>query len=238
MSRSIGALFVALLLMPVAQAAVETAYVRAQPAVPLFSTPSADAVVIRQLTPGDALVVLARQPGFVNVQLADGVQGWVRDTDQTASAPGGARVAALEEETVRLGADLATARSELATAQARLRQAQQATASARDSGADQAAALQAERDRLQEQLAAAETSLGRLRNRVAELEMAQQMNQDAARLLASRQPEEAGGSAARFAARDIAVAAILAVGIALLGAWFGMLNARRRLSRRYHGLEL
>ena len=92
-----------------ANAAVETLYVKAQPSVALTAAPAPDAVTVRRLTPGDALTVVGRQPGFVNVQLADGVQGWLRDADVTNTAPPAQRVATLEQESAELRRQLAAA---------------------------------------------------------------------------------------------------------------------------------
>jgi hypothetical protein len=226
------------LLLNSAQAAVETLYVQAQPVVALTSTPSPDAVIVRRLTPGDPLIVVGRQPGFVHVQLADGVQGWLRDSDVTAAAPPIQRIAVLERENTQLRQQLATAQDELRGAQARLRQAQQAATTARESGAGEAAALETERDSLRARLATREVEVTQLQTRVAELEMAQQMAQDAARLLATRETHNPGSDAARFSRNELIGAAAVALGLALSGAWFGMSAARRRLRQRYHGLDL
>lgn len=220
------------------QAAVETLYVRAQPTVALIATPAPGAVTVRQLTPGDALTVVGRQPGFVNVELADGVQGWLRDADVTATAPQAPRIAALETESAALRQQLAGAQEELRNAQARLRRAEQATAAARESGAGEAATLEAQRDRLQEQLTARDAELGKLRDRVAELEMAQQMAQDAARLLATREAQQPSAKASRFSRNELIGGAAAALALVLAGIWFGTTAARRRLRQRYHGLDL
>lgn len=238
MSRLTGALCLALLLSAAVQAAPETVYVRALPSVPLLSSPSADAIVVRRLTPGDALVVVGRQPGYVNVQLADAVQGWLQESNITTSAPPAARVTELEQALADGRAALATAQTQLTATQAQLRQAQQAASAARTSGAGRAEALEAENEQLRSQLAAAETELAGLRARVAELEMAQQMSQDAARLLAARKPVSADAPARRFTVGEIALAAGAVAILALLTGWLGYGSARRRLRQRYHGLDL
>lgn len=214
--------------------AAEALYVRAQPTVPLLVSPSPEAVVVRRLAPGDPLGVLGRENGFVNVQTADGVTGWMRETELTAIAPPAARVAELERELASLRSQLAETQSALQNAQARLRQAQLAANDARASEADELAALTAERDRLQQTLAERDTALQALHNRVAELEMAR----EAARLLAEQRGREPSGISSARTPLELGLAGAAGLGLALLGAWFGNAIARRRLRHRYHGLEL
>lgn len=219
-------------------AATETLYLRAQASIPLLATPSATAVAVRQMTPGDAVTVLGRQAGFVNVQAADGVQGWLRETDLTAVAPPTARVAELEREADRLRGELASTQDSLDAAEGRLRQARQAAASARESGADQSATLQAENTGLREQLATAADEISRLETRLTEIETAQRVARESAELLASRQPPEESLVSSRFSNLELIAGAAAALGLVLFGVWFGTASARRRLRRRYHGLEL
>lgn len=216
----------------------EILYLRAQPSIPLFPAPSATAVPVRQMTPGVAVTVLGREAGFVNVRAPDGVQGWLRETDLTGVAPPGARVPELEREAARLRGDLAAAQEALRASEARLRQARQATASARESGADASAALEAENTALREQLAAANAEAAQIRARLAQIETEREAAREAAALLAARQPPADSSGIARFSGIELAAGAGGAIGVALLGAWLGAVTARRRLRRRYHGLEL
>lgn len=247
-----GALVLALLLsMPISTSAraaepaatgetpaVETLYLRAQPSTALLATPAATAAAIRQLTPGDAVTVLGREAGFVNVQAADGVQGWLRETDLTSVAPAAMRVAELEREAARLREDLAGARDSLEATEARLRQARQATASARENGADESAALEAETADLRAKLAVATDEIARLEAQLTQIATDRQAAREAAELLAARQPAEDSLDASRFSNIELAVGAAAALGLALLGVWFGTATARRKMRRRYHGLEL
>lgn len=223
---------------PAATPAVETLYVRAEPSAALLATPSTTAVVIRELTPGDAVTVLGRQAGFVNVQAADGVQGWLSETSLTGVLPPAVHVAQLEQEIAGLRKELAAVRASLERSEARLRAAQTAAANARESGADTSAALKSENDALQERLAAATAEVSGLKARLEDIETEQQIARDAAELLAARQPPEDSAASARFSNAELAAGLAVALGLAVMGAWFGTASARRRLRRRYHGLEL
>lgn len=223
--------------VPAASSPPETLYVRIEPSVALLAMPSDTATPAGELAPGDAVTVLGRQAGFVNVR-AGGVQGWLRETELTSVAPPAARVAELEQELSRLRAELATARDALDAAEARLRQAREAAANARASGADASAALQAENTALREQLAAAGNEVSRLKARLAEIETNREVAREAAQLLAAQQPAEGSIESPRFSRVEIGAGLAAAIGLPLLGVWFGISIARRRLRRRYHGLEL
>lgn len=244
MRKLIGALAAALLVpaalaaTPAPETAVETLYVHAAPSVPLLATPSPTAVVIRELAPGDALTVVGREAGFVNVQAADGIRGWLSETDLSATPPPAARVAELEQEVSRLGAELAAAKQALATSETRLRQARQAAAGARESGAEAATALQGENAALREDLARALADAEALESRLAAIEADRQAALDAAELLAATQPPDDTRTGATALTRQVAAGLGMAILLTLLGAWLGHARARRRLRRRYHGLEL
>lgn len=230
----VGIFMLGLALLPDAFAAEEESlYVRAQPAVALLSTPSAEAVIVRRLTPGDSVTVLGREAGFVNVQ-AGPVAGWMRETDLTAAVPPTQRVAQLETELADVRRQLSVAGNTLRNAQAELQQARQSAAAARDSGADRAAEILAERDTLKTTLAAAQAQIETLSTRLAELEMAR----EAAQLLAEQQPATIDRYRGRFSNQELLSAALGAVFFALLGMWLGTMRWQRRLRQRYHGLEL
>ena len=234
--RSAKAIFLSglMLVVPNLHAADETLYVRAQASVGLFTTPAADAVITRRLTPGDPVTVINRQGGFVNVEVESGVQGWLRETDLTAVAPASRQVTELETQVENLRQQLAAAQADLRTAQNELRQARNAASAASSSESGEIAALTTERDRLAAELETTRAEVVTLRERVTELEMAQ----SAARLLAEHQPAAASLKGRRYSAAELAAAGVAALLLALLGTWFGTASARRRLRRRYHGLEL
>lgn len=216
------------------QPAVEILFVRPQPSVPMLSTPAANGIVVRQLSPGDRVTVLGRQAGFVNVQAADGVQGWLGETALTRAAPPAARVTELEQDLEQLRGELAAAQGRLRTTQARLRQAEESAAAARASGSDRSAQLEAANRDLQSALDAATARAQRLEADAAQLRLAQQ----AAQLLAARQPTGAALESSRFSRAELASAAAAALALVLAGAWFGAARTRRRLRQRYHGMEL
>lgn len=221
------------LLLPGA-ALAETLYVRAQPSIALVSSPALEATVIRRLTPGDSVSVLARDGGFAQVQTADGAQGWLREADLTATVPPTQRVTALEQEVAELQRQLTTAQSGLRSAQAELRQARQAAETARNAGQGKAADLESENLTLQETLNARQQEIDRLQQRVAELEMAQ----EASRLLTTARPAMTETIARRYSPSELLAMAGFGIALALLGLWAGTSASRRRLRRRYHGLEL
>ena len=226
-------LAIALLLPSTSWSAEETLYLRTQPSIPLLSSTAADATVLRRLAPGEAARVLGRQAGFVNVDVA-GARGWLRETDLTAIPPPGVRVAELEGQVDKLGSELAASQAALRAAEAEARQARATASAARNAGADEAAGLAEERDALQQALSTSQAELAALRTQLAELEMAQ----DAQRLLAQQQPTTAPGAKTRFSLNELALGAAIGLLLAVFGAWLGTANARRRLRRRYHGLEL
>lgn len=236
MRSTMGILMLGLMLSATVSAADETLYVRAQPSVGLFTTPAADAVIVRQLTPGDPVTVINRQGGFVNVRVDSGVEGWLRETDLTAVVPATRRVGELEAEVNDLRRQLAAAQSTLRTTQNELRQARNVASAASDSESEQIGTLTAERGRLEAELATAqaEAEAVALQERVTELEMAQ----SAARLLAERQPATNSLAGNRYSTSELAIAGFAALVLTLLGTWLGTASARRRLRRRYHGLEL
>jgi len=234
MRASIGIVLLSLLLAPFVQAADETLYVRAQPSVALLSAPAADAVITHRLAPGDAVTVLGREAGFVNVQTGGDILGWMRETDLTAVVPAAQSVGQLENQAGELRRQLAAAQNALRTAQAELQQARQAAAAARSSGTNETAALTAERDALRQALDASSAELEPLRTRLAELEMAQ----DAAQLLAQRQPAGHRVMQNRFSPKELAITGIIAALLLLSGVWLGISTSRRRLRQRYHGLDL
>ena len=216
------------------QAAEETLFLRAQATIPLLSTAGADATILRRLTPGESVQVVMRQGGMVNVTLADGTQGWLRETDLTAVAPPAARLATLEAQLDELRAQLAASQVTLRDTQTQLRRAQAAASSAQDAGASETAELAAERDRLARALEENRAALATTRSRLAELEMAQ----EAQRLLANTRPETESDLSSRFETREVLFAGVLALILALGGAWLGSSAVHRRLRQRYHGLEL
>ncbi|MBW3566671.1 MAG: TIGR04211 family SH3 domain-containing protein [Proteobacteria bacterium] len=234
MRSTMGILMLGLMLSATVSAADETLYVRAQPSVGLFTTPAADAVIVRQLTPGDPVTVINRQGGFVNVRVDSGVEGWLRETDLTAVVPATRRVGELEAEVNDLRRQLAAAQSTLRTTQNELRQARNVASAASDSESEQIGTLTAERGRLEAELATAQAEAVALQERVTELEMAQ----SAARLLAERQPATNSLAGNRYSTSELAIAGFAALVLTLLGTWLGTASARRRLRRRYHGLEL
>lgn len=235
MRMGIGIFLLVLFSAAMARAAEEEAlYVRAQPSVAVLSTPAADASIVRRLSPGDQVALLGREAGFVNVQINETTQGWMRETDLTAVAPATQRVSQLESQLDELRRQRDAAQASLRRTQTELQQAQQTVAAARTSGASEATALQAERDNLQQSLAARDAELAQLRTRVSELEMAR----EAAELLAEQQPVTPNFGQQRFSRTDLAVVASTALLLTLGGVWFGMSSSRRRLRQRYHGLEL
>lgn len=217
----------------VANAADETLYVRARPVVPLLAAPQAAAAPVRQLPPGEAVTVLGRSAGFVNVRLADGTLGWLQETDLSAAVPASQRLVQLEGDNARLQQELAAAKAAARRAEERQRQAEAAVASARADGADTTAELVAERDRLAGQLAARDAELTELTSQLAELEMAQ----EATKLLAAQRAESAA-QGPELSARQAVVLGATGLALAVLAAWAGASNARRRIRRRYHGIEL
>lgn len=223
-----------LMLLVPGMALAETLYVRAQPSVALLSSPALEATVTRRLTPGDSISVLSRDTGYVQVQTADGTQGWLRESDVTDTVPPAQRVAALEQETAGLQRQLAAAQNSLRSTQAELRQARQAAETARDAGQGKAADLESENLALQETLATRQQEIDRLQQRVAELEMAQ----EASRLLTATRPTVSESIARRYSAREMLAFAGSGVLLAMLGMWAGSSASRRRLRRRYNGLEL
>lgn len=214
-------------------AAEETLYVRARPSVPLLPAPNATAVPSRQLTPGQAVAVLGRETGFVNVRLQDGGTGWLEEADLTGVVPAAARLAAAEQQIASLERQLGEARNAAADIQARLRRAERNTLAARESGADEVAALAAERDRLQAALKTRDNELAELGRKLSQLEMAR----EAARLLAAQQVE-AATVARSYSMLEIVSAAGAAAALTLLGLWLGASGTRRRIRRRFNGLEL
>lgn len=229
----IGILLV-LLLAPIAHSAEETQYVRAQASVAVLSTPAAEATIVRRLTPGDSVTVLGREAGFINVRVNDATQGWMRETDLTAVAPPAQRFAQLEGQADELRQQRDAAQAALRKAQFELQQAQQLVATARNSGANEAATLLAERDSLQQTLDARNAELATMRTRIVELEMAR----EAAELLAEQQPAARGFSQQRFSRAELVIAAGAALLLVFAGMWAGGSSSRRRLRQRYHGLEL
>lgn len=237
MRSTMGILMLGLVLSAAVSAAEETLYVRTQPSVGLFTTPAADAVIVRRLTPGDPVTVITRQDGFVNVRAGAGIEGWLRETDLTAVVPATQRVGQLETEVNNLRQQLATAQSTLRTTQAELRQAKNAAAAASAANAsesDEIRILTAERDRLEAELTTSRAEAVALQERASELQMAQ----SAARLLAEQQPATRSLAGNRYSTSELAAAGFAALVLTLLGTWLGTVSARRRLRRRYHGLEL
>lgn len=234
MRSTVGILMLGLVVSAATNAAEETLYIRAQPSVGLFTTPAADAVIVRRLTPGDPVTVQTRQAGFVNVRIGAGIEGWLRETDLTAVVPATQRVGQLETEVNKLRQQLATAQSTLLTTRGALRQAQSSAAVANASDSDEIRTLTADRGRLAAELSTSQSEVATLQKKVTELEMAQ----SAARLLAEQQPATRSLGGNWYSTSVLASAGIAALALTLLGTWLGTVTARRRLRRRYHGLEL
>lgn len=222
----------ALLLPGVALA--ETMYLRAQPSVALLSSPALEAPVTRRLTPGDSVSVLLRENGFAQVQTGDGAQGWLREADLTSTAPPAQRVAALEQENAELLRQLTASRNSLRNAQAELRQVRQSAEAVREAGQGKATDLETENAALQAALALRQQDMEKLQRRLTELEMAE----EARRLLTTARPAISETLIRRYSTPELLAVAAFGGLLALLGLWTGMRASRRRLRRRYHGLEL
>ena len=82
----------------------DTLYVAERLYLSMTAEPMADSQRIRLLESGDVLEEISRQGDFIQVSLADGTSGWVREAYITASVPGNIRAAELEAEITRLQA--------------------------------------------------------------------------------------------------------------------------------------
>ena len=70
----------------------------------MSAEPLADSPRVRLLESGDGIVEVSRQGDYIQVRVADGTTGWVREAYVTATIPGNVRVASLQQEIAQLQA--------------------------------------------------------------------------------------------------------------------------------------
>lgn len=93
-----------LLLAPFAIAAAETAYVSDKLVVGVYATASSEGDRLTQLSTGDSVEVLARDPEYTQVRLADGREGWIKSSYLSNDAPAAAKLASLQADIQKLKA--------------------------------------------------------------------------------------------------------------------------------------
>lgn len=99
---TIRSLLLTLLLVPLATAAGETAYVSDKLVTGVYATASTEGERIAQVATGDSVEVLARDLEYTQVRLGDGREGWIRNSDLGSEPPAAAKVPALQAEIQKL----------------------------------------------------------------------------------------------------------------------------------------
>lgn len=99
---SIRSLLLTLLLAPLATAAAETAYVGEKLVAGVYATASSEGERIAQVATGDSVEVLAHDLEYTQVQLGDGREGWMRNSDLSSDPPAAAKIPALQSEIQKL----------------------------------------------------------------------------------------------------------------------------------------
>jgi SH3 domain protein len=97
-------LMLAALLASLSASAADTAYVSDKLVVGVYATAASDGERLAQLATGDSVEVLARDLEYTQVRLADGREGWIKNSYLSVDPPAAARVPALEAELKKLQA--------------------------------------------------------------------------------------------------------------------------------------
>ena len=97
-------LALALILAPLAAALADTAYVSDKLVIGVYATASTEGERLAQLSTGDSVEVLSRELEYAQVRLADGREGWIKNSYLSDEAPAATRIAALQSEVQKLKA--------------------------------------------------------------------------------------------------------------------------------------
>jgi SH3 domain protein len=102
MTKSLLALV--LLAAPLLAAAADTAYVSDKLVVGVYATATTEGERIAQLATGDTVEVESREQDFTQVRLADGREGWIKNSYLSADPPAAGKIPALQAELQKLRA--------------------------------------------------------------------------------------------------------------------------------------
>lgn len=227
----------------VTAAAPETRFVRNQPSIPLVSEPGPEAVIIKRLTPGEAVTVIGEQGNFVNVT-AGGTDGWIQATDLTTTQPPALRLEteleqarsnlqAAQERESTLENEIAGLQQQLRTARANARNAEQSLVATESSQTEELNEARLRIDQLETALEQSQDALEKAEARLSELEMARSASQ-----LLARSPARSGPNGAYLWNPSLSYAIGASFAALLLGLLLGIYWRNRQLKKRYSGMEL
>ena len=95
-----------LLALPTVEAAAEAAWVRGGIRLNLRTEPGTEYRIIGGVSTGDAVTVLRRVEGWIQIRLQDGASGWIPEGYLQAEPPPNVRLEQLEDEVTQLRAQL------------------------------------------------------------------------------------------------------------------------------------